>query len=334
MVIQLSFTTSIALLHSQGECVSNMLKCNRIWVGRSCATFGREIEVRSGTRRQTRCAVSAAESAEKEPSPSRSDRGQVVLVTGKFDTFHRGHRALVETAAGLGHPMLLSFPGMAEALKWPPRAPVVAPVERAGILREWGFALSCPVSWRTLRFDDVRNMPPERFVDYIKEELNVTAIVSGTDWRFGKGAKGDVQLLRALAAERMMKTSIVEPVLFKGEPISSTRVRAALMDGDVELAGELMDRPHRLVGYVSSLCSNGVTCVEFVNQVPREGTYAALIRVIGAAQPVRTTVRVSQADVQSDRSENAPSWIVTIDDATQIYCEDCEVYIDFISKVR
>ncbi len=84
---------------------------------------------------------------------------------------------------------------MAEALQWPPRAPVVAPVERARIMREWGFELSCSIGWRSLRFEEVQNMVPAQFLDYVKEQLGAEAIVCGTDWRFGKRAEGDVPML-------------------------------------------------------------------------------------------------------------------------------------------
>ncbi len=136
---------------------------------------------------------------------------------------------------------------------------------------------------------------------------------------------------------------MVDPVLFNETPVSSTRVRAALCDGDVELAAELMDRPHRLVGYVSSLTKDSVECLEFVNQVPGEGTYSALIRVLGAAQPVRSFVQVdlphsngavdSGNDLLGEETSQLPA-VVTIFDATQIYCEDCEVYIDFLARVK
>lgn len=271
---------------------------------------------------------------------ARPTKRGTVLVTGKFDAFHSGHRALVARAVELGHPTLLSFSGMAEALRWTPRAPVVAAVERARILREWGFSLSASVGYRTLRFADVRDMPPAEFLDFVQTKLGATAVVCGPDWRFGAGAAGDVPLLRKLTEERGMRAEVVDPVLFDDEPVSSTRVRDAIERGDVELAAKLMDRPHRLVGVVSSLTTDTVSCTSFVNQVPGEGMYSALIRVIGAAQPVRSYVQVAypqlMATAESGPGQSSTSSvpIVTIYDATQIYCDDCEVYIDFTARMR
>lgn len=249
-----------------------------------------------------------------------------MLVVGKFDAFHRGHAHLVEIAAKYGLPTLLSFSGMASILGWPPRSPVVAPIERTGILREWGYKYGATVSLRTLNFSDVQNLSPEEFISYVCTDLGVKTIVCGSDWKFGKRAAGNVEMLVELAKPYDLQVKVIAPILFENEPISSTRVRAALNEGQVELAGELMGRSHRLVGYVTGVDTDSVSCTEFVNQVVGQGSYQCLIRVLGAAQPVRSTVRV-------EKLEDGPS-LVTIYDATQIYCEDCEVYIDFISRVR
>lgn len=290
----------------------------------------------STSRPEQETPASPTSSAVSQASPQQriSSRTGTVLVTGKFDTFHRGHRELVRVAAELGHPTLLSFSGMAAALQWRPRAPVVAPVERDRILRQWAFEMSAPVSWKTIPFDDVRDMSPSGFLDFVRDRLGVSAIVCGTDWRFGKNAKGDVTLLEQLASEKDLQVRVVNPVHCHSEAVSSTRVRAALADGNVELAAELMDRPHRLVGYVSSLTKDSVSCFHFVNQVPGEGMYSALIRVIGAAQPVRSYVSVRHSSSTSSDATERPPTVVTIYDATQIYCEDCEVYIDFTERIR
>lgn len=249
-----------------------------------------------------------------------------MLVVGKFDAFHRGHAHLVEIAAKYGLPTLLSFSGMASMLGWPPRSPVVAPIERTGILREWGYKYGSAVNLKTLNFSDVQNLSPEEFISYICTDLNVKTIVCGNDWKFGKRAAGNVEMLSELAKPYGLQVKVIEPILFEDAPISSTRVRAALNDGAVELAEALMGRSHRLVGYVTGVDADSVWCTEFVNQVVGPGSYQCLIRVLGAAQPVRSTVKVVKLEDGSD--------LVTIYDATQIYCEDCEVYIDFLSRVR
>lgn len=122
-----------------------------------------------------------------------------VVVPGKFDAFHAGHLALVRAAAATargvrgrgdggddGHgggggrgdggaaaaapPIaitLVTFSGMAAALRWPPRATVVAPADIPPILRDWGRAVGAPVSLRILPFEAVRQLSPAAFLDFL-----------------------------------------------------------------------------------------------------------------------------------------------------------------------
>jgi riboflavin kinase / FMN adenylyltransferase len=279
----------------------------------------------------------------------------VVLVAGKFDAFHRGHRELVRAAAamGLGAPTLLSFSGMAAALGWPPRPSVVAPVERPAILRDWSAAIGASVSYHALPFDDVRTLSPRDFIALARSGIGAAGIVCGPDWRFGHRAAGNVDLLREIAAESkgQFAVCVVDPVGLEGEPdvvVSSTSVRLAIANGDVALAARLMDRPHRLVGSVvgvcrSSIARNGasVQCGEFVNQVPGHGVYSCAVRVRGKPGPARRVVRIqraeemlSTADVSLLLPPDLDEAAVWIEDGEDVYCVDCDITIDFLARIR
>lgn len=204
------------------------------------------------------------------------------------------------------------------------------------------------VSWETLPFDDVRNMTPEQFVAMLAARFNARGIVCGPDWRFGKGRSGDIHLLQQLARRYDIDVVVVDPVLCEGDTVvSSTRVRDTLGSGDVELVAELLGRPHRVVGYTVGVFADSdynaegqgkgdnddgeeekqdvVVCGGFVNMLPKNGTYHAVVRVIGRAEPMRTDVTVYQDDKGETR--------VRLCDAQDIYCADCEIYIDFLSRV-
>lgn len=261
----------------------------------------------------------------KDPPPPPRKAGDVVFVVGKFDSLHIGHRALVSAAAARGAPTLLSFSGMAASLGWAPRAPVVAPVDRNRILRDWTRDAGRSVAWRALRFADVQQLAPADFVELLRA-MRASAVVCGEDWRFGAKAAGDVRLAQSLCEERGMHLEVVPPVMYEGAPISSTRVRAALADGEVELANALMGRPHRLVGYVDAIEDDAVYCSEFVNMVVAAGTYRVVVRVLGISEPVRTTCTITAADADGRQT-------VAFYDANQVYCADCEVYIDLLARV-
>lgn len=111
----------------------------------------------------------------------------VSVALGKFDGMHQGHRLLAERAAASGaHPHLLSFSGMAEVLGWPARLPLVAPNDRARVLASWTpFCQGRTPRQRYIPFSMVRNLSPEDFVKVLAEDLQVSGVVVGQNYRFG-----------------------------------------------------------------------------------------------------------------------------------------------------
>lgn len=257
-------------------------------------------------------------------SQLRSNSNGVIIIPGKFDSFHVGHRRLAEYAARSGVPTFMSFSGMSTALGWAPRPSVVADVERDHILRAWSRVLGVSVEWRPIPFDQIRNMAPVDFVQFIVDQFSASGIVCGPDWRFGKNRAGDVNQLCDLGLKFNIGVTVVDPVDIGGT-VSSTRIRAALAEGNVELASVLMGRYHRAIGYTTDVETTFVYCRAFRNMLPAPSHYNAVVRVIGRPNPIRTLVTVID-----DGGERC----VRIPDVSTIDCTECEVQIDFISCLR
>lgn len=216
---------------------------------------------------------------------------------GKFDALHRGHFALVERAATFGAPHLLGFSGMAEELGWATRRPLVAVDDRARVLAEWSQRISTPVAEIELPFASVRGMRPSEFIAHMKQVCGAEALVVGEDFRFGRDRGGDAAALRDLAAAAGMRAAILPPVLHDGDPVSSSRVRAALASGDVALAAALLGRPHRLVGTVVRGDGRGrklgiptANLGGCANQEPAVGVYATWAHLDGQRIPAALNV--------------------------------------------
>lgn len=111
----------------------------------------------------------------------------VCVALGKFDGMHQGHRLLAQQAASNGSsPFLLSFSGMAEVLGWPARLPLVAASDRARVLASW--TTHChgrTPRQRYIPFAMVRNLSPEAFVQTLVQDLQVSGVVVGQNYRFG-----------------------------------------------------------------------------------------------------------------------------------------------------
>jgi riboflavin kinase/FMN adenylyltransferase len=86
--------------------------------------------------------------------------------------------------------------------------------------------------------------------DLLMKRLNMRRLVIGYDFRFGVGREGDAPYLERLGERLGFGVDIVPPVKYLNHPVSSTRVRTALLRGDVVSASRMLGRPYRLAGKV------------------------------------------------------------------------------------
>jgi riboflavin kinase / FMN adenylyltransferase len=216
---------------------------------------------------------------------------------GKFDALHRGHFALVERAATLGQPLVVTFTGMAEILGWEKRAPLIAPSDRQRVLDEWSQQLQTTVRLVEIPFAAVRNLSPNDFVAYLREYFAATAVVVGEDFRYGRNRSGEVKALQQQMAAYGGTAAIVAPICHAHKPISSSRVRAALEAGELDTVAQLLGRPYRLVGHVIHGDGRGkkigfptANLGTGLNQAPAIGVYAAWALLGNARIPAAVNI--------------------------------------------
>ena len=183
-----------------------------------------------------------------EPAPSGS-----AVTIGTFDGLHVGHRALIartlEAAGGALTSTVLTWDRHPFATLRPDRVPplLASPRRRIELIESTGVDV-CAV----LAFDrELSTWPPERFVEVVLASgLGARKIVVGEGWRFGHKAAGDVNLLRELGAALNFEVDAVPLAAADGDVLSSTRVRAAVASGDMELAATLLGRRFDIDGEV------------------------------------------------------------------------------------
>ncbi|KAK9810311.1 hypothetical protein WJX72_008391 [[Myrmecia] bisecta] len=213
---------------------------------------------------------------------------QAVVALGKFDAMHKGHRSLATAAAELGgHPWLLSFSNMAEVLGWPKRSPLVAASDRERVLQSW--APDCgglTPKQRFVPFGAVRNMSPQEFVRCLAQDLQVSGVVVGNNYRFGYRAAGDTAMLQSLGQRYGLSIAVLDligaGVAGRVGQVSSSKVREALAMGRMARAEEYLGRRYRLVAEAPLVAlhwpSEDVLLIPrelFQNQLPRSQTYTA-----------------------------------------------------------
>ena len=153
----------------------------------------------------------------------------------------------------------------------------------------------------TVPFDEVRDMSCEVFVsEVLVGKLNVACAFCGFNFRFGKMGAGNGETLAALMKSHGRSTVILPPVNLGGEPVSSTRIRAALAEGDMALANSLLGRNFGFVSEVLHGKALGATLgFPTANQriahgaaAPRHGVYASLCIIDGKKYPAVSNIGV------------------------------------------
>ncbi|OWK45083.1 riboflavin biosynthesis protein RibF [Fimbriiglobus ruber] len=223
------------------------------------------------------------------------------VTVGNFDGVHRGHRALVAAAnhwaARVGGPAVaVTFDPSPLHVLNPAAAkpPLSTHAARVHDLLAGGAAHVV-----TLQTDAaLLSLSPEAFFeDVVVGLFGARAVVEGYNFRFGRGRSGDVALLRGLCTRAGIAFEEVPPLVVDGTAVSSSRVRAALSDGDVVEAADLLGRAYRISGTVVTGARRGRT-IGFPTAnlghvqtlLPKEGVYAVRAVVGGVTHPAAANV--------------------------------------------
>lgn len=177
-----------------------------------------------------------------------------VATIGNFDGIHLGHQAvlgqLAEKASELGLPsVVITFEPHPREFFRPDSVPMrlTGFREKMQTLRRYAVdRVLC------LRFDRaLADMSAREFIRRVlAESLGVRCLVIGGDFRFGHRREGDVAMLQAEGARAGFQVLVMRAFEIGGERVSSTRIRAALRQGDLETAEKLLGRCYRLSGRV------------------------------------------------------------------------------------
>jgi riboflavin kinase/FMN adenylyltransferase len=179
-----------------------------------------------------------------------------VVTIGNFDGVHAGHRQLLRRVLELSRehhlkPAVLTFDPHPTRVVAPHRAPRLLTTieERIALIREQGVE-----DVVVLPFDETTaRLSPEEFVERILVgDLHARIVMVGDNFRFGHKQAGNVETLSALGERFGFQTHIVAAVHRRGRVVSSSEIRRLIEDGNVAMAGRLLERCYALEGDVIS----------------------------------------------------------------------------------
>lgn len=193
-------------------------------------------------------------------APAPDLRLPCALSIGNFDGVHRGHQAMIaqvcEAAQRLAlSPTILTFaPHPRQYFANLNRRPELSPPQITG-LRDKLTALAQSGIERVVlaRFNQaMAEMSASDFVTkWLAIELNVRWVLVGEDFKFGRQRAGDVNLLKSLGNLCGIEVHTLSDITDDhGRRISSSEVRAALAEGDMSRAANLLGRPYGMTGHI------------------------------------------------------------------------------------
>jgi riboflavin kinase/FMN adenylyltransferase len=168
--------------------------------------------------------------------------------------------------------------------------PVLTTVtERAELLQAYGA--DHVVILHTTR-DLLQLSARDFFERVLRDGLDAKVVVPGFNFAFGHNREGNVQTLEIMCREAGMGFDLVPPLEIEGRPVSSSRIRDALLRGEIRAAAGLLGRPYRLSGKVGTGQRRGqglgfpTANLEGIDVlVPGNGVYAVRVEHAGRQWP-------------------------------------------------
>jgi len=228
-------------------------------------------------------------------------QGETLLTIGVFDGVHAGHRYLLETLqqqtaeknllSGVvtfnPHPQSVLHPR--NQLLW-----LSDPEDRVKSLQKLGINLVAALTFTP----EVAQLSAHEFMSLVKKHLRMRSIMVGPDFTLGRGQEGNIHLLRALGREMKFSVEVIPPYTINDEVVSSTLIRQALAQGDMEKVRRLMrhyfqiggkviasDRRGRILGFPTANLD-----IKPQQALPGNGIYATITQVDDKQFPSATNI--------------------------------------------
>lgn len=183
----------------------------------------------------------------------------MIIVLGAFDGYHKGHQRLFRAAEAMAGKDRSGW----AVVSFTPHPRMVLMQEKISLLfsseekRVLEALLEIPTVFSLPFTSRLSSMEPEEFFSHINEELPISGIVVGYDFRFGQGRRGNTDSLQKLCRERKINLEVISPFQIDDMIVSSTNIRDLVERGKTGKAEELLGYPFLMQGSVTEGKSRG-----------------------------------------------------------------------------
>lgn len=254
-----------------------------------------------------------------------------VVTLGKFDCLHKGHELLIRKAKEKA--IEKNVPLVAYTFSNINKENVFSFEDRLSVFETYG----CDYVYVKDFDDELKNMSAEDFFrKCLMEELGAIHIVTGDDWRFGKGRTGDVVLLDKLCKENGIGLKVIDKLYIHDVEVSATKIRELLKSGNITKVNELLGRNYFIKGNVDSGKKLGRqlgfptvnTSFEEGYLYPLDGVYATRVFING--RMYISITNIGDNPTFGDKEKRAETHIM--DYKGDLYGE-C-VRVEFLERIR
>jgi len=262
-----------------------------------------------------------------------------VLTIGVFDGVHLGHKQLItELTKQANHEKLLS--GVVTFRQHPEdvlsagkKLPFLTDiVTRISLLRDAGADFVVPLTFSP----ELAGMDAKTFIALLQKHLKMRGLIIGPDFALGKGRKGNIESLTNLGKKTGFSVTVVPPLKINGEVVSSTAIRQAMAEGNMEKYRTLTGRSFSLHGKVISGAGRGEGLgfptanldIKKGQAIPPDGVYCGVAHINGSV--FQTMTNIGRNPTFGDNERTVESFILNYQG--DLYGHNLTV--DFVSRLR
>jgi riboflavin kinase/FMN adenylyltransferase len=265
-----------------------------------------------------------------------------VVTIGNFDGVHLGHQNLIRdlvTRAGKigGTPVVLTFHPHPLQVLAPNNAPLQIQTlgQKLAIIESLGVLLVVVIPFNMqLAQTSARDFA----VKTLWEKLHLKEIYVGPNFAFGHRRQGSFNLLKEIGEEKGFWAGKIHQVQFRGNRVSSTVIRQALISGQVGLARRLLGRPFALQGVIVHGTGLGrklqipTANLQTPNElIPRRGVYVTMLHVEGRGYRSVTNIGF-RPTVNQGQAASLSIETHAFDLAQDVY--GTQVHLEFLVRLR